>query len=86
VVDPRVPGPQRSKRRPQGRFRERRAGYHDGDMTRPGESPASRTDAQEVAAGRTAATPVAVIGRVAGVIAAAAVVVAALVVLGYALA
>jgi hypothetical protein len=55
-------------------------------MTRPGESPASRTDAQEVAAGRTAATPVAVIGRVAGVIAAAAVVVAALVVLGYALA
>ena len=55
-------------------------------MARPGESPASRTDAQEVAAGRTAGTPVAVIGTVVGVIAVLVLVVAALVVLGYALA
>ena len=51
-----------------------------------GESPASRTDTQEVAAGRTAGTPVAVIGTVVGVIAVLVLVVAALVVLGYALA
>lgn len=50
------------------------------------ESPTTRSDEQEVAAGRTASTPVAVIATVAAVIAVAVVLVAALVVLGFALA
>jgi hypothetical protein len=50
------------------------------------ESPTTRSDEQEVAAGRTASTPVAAIATVAAVIAVAVVIVAALVVLGFALA
>jgi hypothetical protein len=50
------------------------------------ESPAPRSGEQEVAAGRTAGTPVATIGTVVAVVAAAFIVVAALVVLGYLLA
>jgi hypothetical protein len=50
------------------------------------ESPEARTDEQEVASGRTAATPVAMIATVVAVIAAAVVIVGALVVLGFALA
>ena len=50
------------------------------------ESPTSRSQEQEVASGRTAATPVAVLGTVVAVIAAAVVVVAALVVVGFVLA
>lgn len=50
------------------------------------ESPTARTDEQEVASGRTAATPVAVIGTVGAIVAAAVLVVAAAVVLVYVLA
>jgi hypothetical protein len=59
-----------------------------GRLTRaPGaESPTARTEEQEVAAGRTAAVPVAVIGTVVAIVAAAVVVVLALVVLGFVLA
>jgi hypothetical protein len=67
------------------RFHERRGGYYL-TMTGPEQSPVSRTDEQEVASGRTAATPVAVISGVIGVVAAAVLVVLALVVIGYVLA
>lgn len=50
------------------------------------ESPTPRSHEQEVASGRTAATPVAVVGTVAAVIAAAVIVVTALVVVGFVLA
>jgi hypothetical protein len=50
------------------------------------ESPTARTDEQEVASGRTAATPVAVIATVVAVIAAAVAVVTVLVVIGFAVA
>ena len=50
------------------------------------ESPSARTDEQEVASGRTASTPVAVLTGVVGVVAALVAVVAVLVVLGYVLA
>jgi hypothetical protein len=50
------------------------------------ESPTPRSQEQEVASGRTPATPVAVLGTVTAVVAAAVIVVAALVVLGYVLA
>ena len=50
------------------------------------ESPAARTEEQEVASGRTASTPVAVLGGVVGIVAAAVLVVLALIVLAYVLA
>ena len=50
------------------------------------ESPEGRSGEQEVAAGRTASTPVAVLGGVVGVVALAVVVVLVLVVVAYALA
>jgi len=50
------------------------------------ESPTARSAEQEVAAGRTAATPAALLGSVITVIAAAVVVVLAIVVLAFALA
>ena len=50
------------------------------------ERPESRSGEQEVAAGRTAATPVAMLGGVVGVIALAVAVVLVLVVVAYALA
>jgi hypothetical protein len=50
------------------------------------ESPEARSGAQEVAAGRTASTPVAVLGGVVGMVALAVVVVLVLVVVAYALA
>jgi len=50
------------------------------------ESPDARTTEQEIASGRTAATPVSVLGGVVGVVALAVVVVLILVVVAYALA
>ena len=50
------------------------------------ETPEPRTEEQEVASGRTASTPVAVLGGVIGVIAVAVLVVLVLVAVGYALA
>lgn len=50
------------------------------------ESPAARTDEQEVASGRTAATPVAVLSSVILVVAALVLVVLAIVVVAYVLA
>lgn len=50
------------------------------------ETPAPRSGEQEVAGGRTAGTPVAVLGTVVAVVAAAVIVVAGLVVLGFVLA
>jgi len=50
------------------------------------ETPADRSQEQDLAAGRTAGTPVAVLATVIGIVAVAVLVVGALVVLGYALA
>ena len=50
------------------------------------ESPTVRSAEQETAAGRTASTPVALLGTVIGIVAAAVVLVLALVVLGFVLA
>jgi hypothetical protein len=56
---------------------------HDSDSERvpEAESPPSRTEEQEVASGRTASTPVAVLGSVVFLVACAVVLVLALVVL-----
>jgi hypothetical protein len=62
----------------------RHAGLNEGAPE--AESPGARSGAQEVASGRTASTPVAVLGGVVGVIALAVVVVLVLVVVAYAVA
>jgi hypothetical protein len=54
---------------------------HDSERVPEAESPTSRTEEQEVASGRTASTPVAVLGSIVFLVACAVVLVLALVVL-----